>query len=394
MPTVQKCPDNAITSFPLGLAQTATDVLYDSVNESIDMDFQWASRSTPPVFANKAVDGTIDEVGNTNQSTLQYNNATYTVASVQIAQASHTNWILPVTTVNTEDLIIVFSNPNAIQYQYIMLVIPILRSGTNRPTYLAAIANPETPGPFTLNSCLPSQSQFAYYATCLDGYSDQATSQNIYVFLSIQGIQVNPKLMDDIAKIRGAGGFTQITLPWTAGFSNVKSSIAQDFSQYVLTTRDLVKGELGKNVKIASRVVDSREDPTSSYQCVPLNPDTDIKDGVIQVDLESGKVLSDILAERDAVRASSAPAQPNKKLEKLLGSAMGILFAILLLAIMIYFVITYFAKSKAPGAGTAGTGTAVAAPVGESWVQQIPLYGIIIIITSFIGFVVGVTVNS
>ena len=90
MPTPQICPPTAISSFPLTLGfGPITSERYDSVSEPLTMDFQWASRSTPPLFTTPKSSAITDEVGsgNTNISTLRFMNNNYSIASVQIIRS-------------------------------------------------------------------------------------------------------------------------------------------------------------------------------------------------------------------------------------------------------------------------------------------------------------------
>jgi len=111
------CSPGAIKSFPLDLAITVTDTLYDSVDEPVTMDIQWATRSTPPMFITPMTNCITDEVGagNTNLTTLRFMNNNYTISAVQIITASHKNWILPnsLQSSNFEDIEITFSTTSA-----------------------------------------------------------------------------------------------------------------------------------------------------------------------------------------------------------------------------------------------------------------------------------------
>ena len=203
------CPSGAITRFPLQLSATITDLLYDGVSEPITMDIQWAARSTPPMFVDPKTESKTDEVGagNTNLTTLRFMNNSYTVSSVQIIKASHTAWVLPSTTMNLEDIVITFSTSSTTtQYVYITFVIPIIRtSALTSPNYFTGLSDSNSNGPFSLQSCFPTnpQARFAYYSTCLKGYSSGASTQSSYIFVSTDGIPVSATLMSKLLDITG-----------------------------------------------------------------------------------------------------------------------------------------------------------------------------------------------
>ena len=162
-----------ITSFPLVFTGTPTAELYNSVIQPYSIEFQWASRSVSPSFLTGTVKNIIDESsiygsGLSNISTIRYNNTLYNLYSVQICSASHKSWLLPSSNKdnNTEDLVITFYNPSLTR-SYVIIVLPIIKNGTvaRDPAYLTALGSGQTPGTFSLGSCMPDKkSLFIYYS--------------------------------------------------------------------------------------------------------------------------------------------------------------------------------------------------------------------------------------
>ena len=388
-----------ITSFPLVFTGTPTAELYNSVVQPYSIEFQWASRSVSPSFLTGAVKNIIDESsiygsGLSNISTIRYNNTLYNLYSVQICSASHKSWLLPASNKdqNTEDLVITFYNPSLTR-SYVIIVLPIIKNGTiaKDPAYLTALGSGQTNGTFNLGSCMPDKkSLFIYYSTCLDGYTQHQSTQTVSVFVAVGGISVSSALMASIkGKITG-GTIPGISLPFTSYFANKISSIGNtEIEQYVLSTNDLLNYEGIKNTYI-DLTVQQRDDPSSAYKCVALNPEKDIVDGKIKVDIESGELLSKVLAERDAIMAASGvvPQNPStaSKFNKNMNLALGIFFAILILLGLIYLISSWWTNSS-PTMGVVGG--VVYTP---DWVAQIPMYGVMVIGAGLIGFIVGATV--
>jgi len=396
---------NAVTSFPLNIDRTPDEATnYDSVDEPITMNFQWATRSIAPRFISSS--GLIDEgsgSGATNVSTLNFNNIKYNIYSVQIAsnggnKGTHNNWIIPSSaqSQNKEDLIITFYNPNTtLTYNYIIIVLPIIRttSSGSDPVYLSGLSS-STNGSYSLSSCLPQDKKalFAYYATCIDGYTDHKTPENIYVFIAVKGINVTSSLMDKLGKkVNASGVFPTINLPFMFRFAAQMSSlnVTTEFTRYILTTRQLLNyagiSNLYKDLSI-----NKRTDSTDAYKCIPLDPDTDISGGTISFDLESGELLKNVLAERDAARNLNSGADKNGDSEtgKLVISIIGYVFVILIFFILAYMAyLTYRSTAPAP-APTPGAPAPAPTP---SWLQQLPLYGTMIIVAGFTGFAIGMT---
>lgn len=386
------CPTGAITSFPLQMAISATDALYEGVSEPVTIDFQWASRSTPPMFISPQQNATTDEVsaGNSNLTTLRFMNKSYTISAVQIIQASHTPWILPATsqTNNKEDIAITFSSGDTTTtYAYLTFIIPILRSSVGSPSYLQGLSNPNENGPFSVQSCFPTSTRanFAYYATCLAGYSKLANTQTSYIFVNTNGIEVSSTLITKILELTGrTGSFAQFSPPYVSRLTNKRTSIRSipEFSSYVLTTNQLLNYTdfVKQNPALKTNV---REDNTDAYQCVAIDPDAAVVDGKINVDLGTGEVLTEVLTKRNALLKVNnlKPSMDPGRLEKYMGTAIGIVLSIVLFWIIIQFTAMMFVD-QGPGPDQGG-----------SWLTSVPTYGLIILIAGFIGFVVGTMIN-
>lgn len=387
---------NSIVSFPLDTTVSVSESRYDEISEPISMNFQWAARSVPPRFT-VSQPGLIDEgtgglgSGTTNTTTLNFNNMTYTLYSVQIVTSTHSKWIIPQASqgVNTEDIIITFRNLASSFAAYILIVLPILRGGTNQPYYIQGLAssNQPAPGTYSLSNCLPpSNAMFAYYVTCLNGYTERKKPDNAYVFIAVQGVPVASSLM---ASISDRIGPTPI-LPFSARFTTNNDIISQigngDFNKYVLSTRVLL-ASTGANV---IKNPNERKDPTSSYKCVPLDPEKDVVDDTLSVDMTSGTLLSDVLAERKALMASTGtsnnPAK-QKEIEIIFESIFGSIAAAILIAIIIYTV--YSSTATPVPAAAVGAVPVAARPTGgvPSWMTGVGAAACIVI-----GIVVGMVI--
>ncbi len=359
---------NSITSFPLDTTAPISESLYDSVDEPIIMTPQWATRSIAPIFLPGGLidEGTSSGSGSSTITTLSFRNTTYSLYSIQIVKSTHNKWIIPAASkaLNTEDLIMTFNNASSTFASYIVIVLPIIRTGTAQPNYLQALSasslqsgsqtlSNAQQGQYSLSSCLPANNAlFAYYVTCLDGYSGHERPSNAYVFIAVQGLQVAQSLM---VAMKESIGTTPI-LPFTSYFANQMSSVSNnDFKQYVLSTRVLLNsGE----VKAVSNQFATRS--TSAYQCVPLDPDKDISDDQIEVDLKSGKLLSDVLAQRAGLIADTAPvqtAEQAKSVKIFFETIMGLITAIILFTVILYFVYSKSAATAATAEATAAAPT-------------------------------------
>ena len=402
------CSQGAIRSFPLGLAITATDILYDSVSEPITMDIQWATRTTTPMFISPATNCITDEVGasNSNLTTLRFLNNNYTISAVQIITASHKAWILPNTaqSANLEDIVMTFSTTSTTTtYNYITFVIPIIRSANAAdPNYFTGIVNPNGNGSYSLQSCFPAdpRSRFARYVTCLAANTSGGSTQNVCVFVSINGIQANQTTMQAILNLTGrSGSFGTYSSPYTSRLTGTSTITTNaDFSNKIQTTTQLLN-YAGFKTLYPTADTNIREDDASAYQCVSVDPDKMIVDGKINVDLNSGELLTDVLDKRKHLRSDvpvSAGMEPGR-MEKYLGTTLGIFLSIIIISILLYglsivfrFNVTGYGPEDFVGAPPEIADSMIAHNNILSTITDYSWYIVIILIALFFGFAGGI----
>jgi NADH:ubiquinone oxidoreductase subunit 6 (subunit J) len=324
--------------------------------EVITMDFQWGPRTAG--LTRNTTDGRyiILQKDDTSSSVL-YKSTRYNVDSVQIAQASHSKWLLTDPGAeNKEDLIITLkATEQATRDTYILIVIPIIRGGSSEPAYLANV-EPSAPAtvPYDLGSCLPPKTGpdtgniiFAMYSTCINGYADRVETQNVYVLVSTSGIPVSNALMNRITAgvTFSNSGNSGIYKPHVFTYMppRVETEIAlSDFLTYVTTTRYLTD-------TTAQELVEQRRDKTDQYKCMELNPENQVDDnGHIIIDINKGEIknntLKDIMAERAILKQMVAPGTTDAVTRKMIGTITGyvVAFALVLLfgAGILFFIDT------------------------------------------------------
>lgn len=394
---VDACPANSIVSFPLDITFRPTDVNYNSILETISpMEFTWATE--------KAV------VEGKSETFIHWKGNKYVNMSTQIVGPTHAKWILsesnPVN--NVADFIMTFqTTAEAVSYKFITIIIPLIKTdvaATSAPEFLRRFADPARTGDYTLRTMYPQNptSMFVNYATCLRGYSAMKTPEMVSIFMAPGGLAVSSDIMDTIKSSRFPQKFPPYVPPYTTRLSTsdrqtvgTKSMAFQDFIQ---TTNQLLNYEnVGKRYKDVSKAI--REDSLDAYQCVPLDPDRNIEDGKIKVDLDTGEVLSDVVAEREAVRAADSVKggmEPGR-LEKYMGTAIGIILGIIFFSLILYFAWSWLRRATGysaldgmavPAAAAVGVGAA-SAGITESWAQNIPKYGLLMLLAGFGGFIIG-----
>jgi len=354
------------------------------------MTIQWNTQTTAPTFSNTNSTGGILNEGDT--TTLRYKGVKYPLSRAQICSQTHSGWILPVGSPNKEDLILIFTNnSDTLTISNIMIIVPIIRGNqASDPAYMKGLADKTLTGTFTLKDCLPSGT-FLNYSSCLDGYSPTAKVSNISVFVSIGGLTVSESLINRIITGSGFGtAFPTIQAPFMTSFRGSKSIGVGDntMAKYVTTSSNLFADP---------STFSTRTDSTDKYKCVPLNPDADVVNGAIQVNTDSGELLTNILSARTGAKAADvAPGAIDPgKLEEIVGIIFGVILGLLFLSIGGYFVY----RLLWPGSGASGA-SGPSGAISSGWMLYAQRGGIIlfgagvIVLIGYIGYVIGNSVKK
>jgi hypothetical protein len=382
-PATAECGDNATTGFPVNLGFAPTIQLYEQVHDPLQMDIQYGSSSNPPRWST-AVDGPLSiSFTEVTPSTILYGSSQYrfTLDMIQIAQSTHNNWLLSNKTQNKEDIIFCFkrADSNNSGIEYIFIVVPIIKSTayTLPNRFLQGIYTPNSQGPFSIRDCFPADNTlFLQYSTCLPATA--GGTRNVHVFVSSVGLAVNEGTMR--AVFNSALGkracidmqnssFCPVSPPFnvqstitfnrgTGTFTN-DTNIGTGFTRKVRSSRGVVKRE-SSVYSTASQVI--RKDQTGSYKCLPFNPDNEVKDDKIQVDLDSGLVvnevgepLSQVLEARAKMIAQEKGSLESKPgvWEKGLATTFAVIFFLIATALLVWLVYTIYKSMTGPPAGAA-----------------------------------------
>jgi hypothetical protein len=195
--------------------------------------------------------------------------------------------------------------------------------------------------------------------------------------------------MTKIAGLTGTGSFGNYSPPFTSRLSSVTRVISDsDFAKYVMSTNQLL------NYASFSQLYPSidtgiREDNASSYQCVAIDPDSDIQDGKLQVDIKSGEVMTDVMAKRAALRASNdvAASTGPSRINTYLGSALGIVLIIIFSGSVVYGI--FYTVMGTMG----GDEDDVEENPLLTVAKQFMTYIVAALIAGFLGIIIGLTLN-
>jgi hypothetical protein len=229
----------------------------------------------------------------------------------------------------------------------------------------------------------------------LAGYSGNAATQNMYVFVATNGLQVSSTLMANIMALTGTGSFGTYAPPFTSRLSSVTKTISDsDFTNYVMSTDQLLN-YAGFSQMYPSIDTGLREDNVSAYQCVAIDPDTAIHDGKLQVDIDSGEVLTDVMAKRAALRAShnvTSSTGPSR-LNTYFGSALGIILIIMFSGSVLYGIFSIVMMQLGEEVEDGEGGIEIIENPIFTMVKQFTSYIVAALIAGFLGIIIGLMLN-
>lgn len=363
-------------SFPLQLGFTPTEEVYSQVKDTFSIEIQWGKRTTPSAFR-KNLQGILDEGTSTgtstNTTTIRYRGVSYTLVQAQLSRPTHNDWILSNVKKekNIGDLVLLFrTNSSNVTEQYIFVVVPFLKESisSNDPLYLQALSGQSVNGTFSLDQCLPKPEErnYSIYTTCLN---PSATSALVLVFY--EGRILSETTVNAIgSKMNGQGIWPSVVVPQDITLDTPMSITQSAFLAAVRISTLGQQESKGGSAKF-------REDDTSAYTCVPLDPDKDVENGKIYVDTDTGEVrpMKELLAEREKARKQEttkglAPGELEKYIAVFIGILASLLFIIGAIYIFFYF-----------------TGPTGGLPF---WLTQAPTVSIASVIFCFVGFMIGV----
>jgi hypothetical protein len=297
-------------------------------------------------------------------------------------------------------------------YELAVLSIPIKRS-TQQSTSGTEIVNALTKKPAKLERCVPRSptTRVILYSTCVE--TDKARTLTINVAYWTQGATIPQELATKLAGIKktpakvvppildmstfgsapklmssnsGVNATTQQyiapvynwTAPipgpignavnWTTNGPVVNLYLLLPYS--IITSITAVSSEFKNGIRIIEGFdYPEKADRTStqSYKCMAINPETDIKDGKILVDVRTGQRLDQTLAEEDlkitaAAKGSVPAASSQSNINETIAIFVGVLVGLAILA-GIVFGVQYLMTEK-PSINPVQA-TAIAAGVAE-----------------------------
>lgn len=362
------CPATGVKDFPIQNDVPITGVLNESVTEVFSLQFRFAPRSDVPHFlaTNQGVlDEGINRPGEASQNTLRLRGNDYHLRTVQITSPLHSNF-LP-TSIKDNDLgeiVMIFQNASGLGNTYCIICIPLIGQETqDPPAYLDAILNDRLPNkPISLEGLLPGRrgNDFVSYVTCLPQVKEQnSTATQVQVFVFISGLAYDSSKISELRN-------SYFTKP---GRNNVPEKVSQkNFADVFLPDSLIAKtstrpfrlanesqyksyiryGLLPQSATREQKTNENRRiDSTDSYQCVPLNPDVNVKDNTIVIDTDKGTPLSQVLKEKADDQDVGGGITPGA-VERMIAVIIGTILGLFILSILAYLFILITSKNGGP----------------------------------------------
>lgn len=386
------CPTTGIRDFPLLNSFIPSEELNNKIQEVYLTDLKWSPRNTAPRFIEPIGSGLLDEGGSyaTSPTTMRLNENEYTLTRVQICTPLHTNFILPSSNEPQKrmEILLMFQNSGGNPLEtFLTLCVPVLETATPiKNEYIEALVQDKLPGqPIPASSLLPppGQQQFLSYGTCLSTTGQQRTSRSFMrVLYFVKGIFLNPETIQELQGKRLGVSIQQLRLQNDVGSLSVQVQRIQNITgvispnittveggiNYILSLPlpqpQLLGGSLAQRQnQLLTRISDessylsflaysqldtkagsaspTRTDSTDSYKCVPLNPSTDVQNGQLEVNLETGELLSKVLDKTDAAaerRLQKKEGLTPGQVERVVAIAIGVVFGVILIGLVAYVI--------------------------------------------------------
>jgi hypothetical protein len=397
------CSNLGVRDFPIQRTAQLSSTIIDSVKESFLIDIQWATKSNAPEFVVDSNDkGFLREGVNSSQAsttTLRFQGNSYTLKTMQLTKSLHGSFFTEeLQRQIPAELVLVFSTTNSIAEKYVIFCIPIFAGpSTQQNVYLSSLLNGRLPGkPISLGSVLPEDSRFMIYSTCLSQLQNNQSSSvqaRVLLFYSTISFSRVNELKRLLYRFRNANNvlvdgsttqpFPDVRLPDLVSAKTMPVPFTID--NETTFSRFLRSGSLKDSQGQGG--VFTREDTTSSYKCVPLNPDLHVnKDKKIVIDTRKGELLSDVLDKRqsDLEGDLGQKGLSADQIETILAVAFGIALGLLVLSIVAYFISRVTASE-----GSFAKGPIVVLP---EWIKNGAPILVVSLIVGIIGFGVGAAV--
>lgn len=413
----QVCPPTSLNRFPNGLGFGGNQASYTSLPsgyQPLDFRFNWAPIYTMPTFRDSSVAEIITNAA--SQDTLEYQKNMYTLRKIQLTNAAHKSWLIPLKEgeANFEDIVFTYVKNDISQEpqqpKQIIIVVPILRSQTDvlDPDFFKKLVTPtgEDLGldpaaavslaaffPPTKTSTILTNTIHAYYTFCVSTLAVNETAQDILVVIQTGGLKISEALMLLVRyQFNNAGTSDTVygayePITGTSFSPSLNSVFSEaEFAKYVKYAYNL--GEQRSLAAPDIPIDATKEMAVDAYKCVPFDPETQInKDGKVVVDTDSGKPLSDIEKERAA--AKNDAQQTNLDVEKAeqfiqaSTTALGVIIGVVVIGILLYILL-----KQGGGVGTVEeTSGGLTRMVVRA--AAIPTYLILSVLFGIIGFIIG-----
>jgi hypothetical protein len=256
--------------------------------------------------------------------------------------------------------------------------------------YLQKILDINNQKSTALSSCLPasSENRFAYYTSCIvDPENPNKSLGNVVVFISIFGTRVTSTTLNELKALYDPDKNAFPKFYHSTMLQGVSQGSVLNSLNYITLVAVSVNAITDGSTPVTMGV---RTDDVDAYKCVPFDPENDVKNGTIQVDLNTGKPLTDELANR-AQSQEKPPTDTGNllspgKIERFLGNSLGLFLAISLGIAGFYFLVKVFRGHVTPDKLNEN--------LLPGWIKSSPILITVAFICAFIGFLVGSTLSS
>lgn len=388
------CSETGMKDFPIEVSIPVSETLYKTVEDlNFPLEVQWAPKATAPSFlySGQVANLGFTDFGLNTASSLRLKGNSFSHLSTQLCQSLHRGF-LPFSDAKdcSGELIMSFRSTSTLGESYVFVCVPLLARSTANPSlFLTALDKQTLPNrPLQFTDYLPQRGldYISYVTCCAQVKAKKTESVSIRVIVFVKGIEVAPNSLNSLASktnkppLQGSNiRFSPVFLP--DGIVPLTGS-----APYIISTEGDFKAKLLYARYLPSAIPSSkveRIDSTSSYKCVPLDPERNIKDNKIKIDTTSGELLTDVVKERKQTEAPEDPLFTPAKIQFIAFVSLAFIATLFILAVLGTIIVMLI---------TDDSDTTVQSIIGE--VRKWPATMLLSFMSVIIGLIIGIYIKS
>ena len=253
MSSLKSCSAAKHVSFPLRTTIYDLSGYYDKINQptpNISATFGEPRRSNPEFLDSSRVSGAINE--SRTSMKMKYKDVDYILLSVQLCLATHTDWLVDpsIKTQNKIDIIITLENESNVEPRFLITTIPLIndKTITYDNKYLQGLAYLSETNFYSVQSLFVGLKDYFFYTTCFEPHGD-----NAFVYVNTDGLKISETMYTSLLAIWTNQDLSDIQKKVADNVAPMKKTIAS-YLDKIKTSTDITQIQMQlQNVQTATQ---------------------------------------------------------------------------------------------------------------------------------------------